>query len=218
MSKLERHNRSIKVPGISEENAIKRFEYALRSKFKSERREDKGSYVVYHGRVTVEDDRNVDVIVYTSGKIVISGSPHISLDAFNGIATNVGQLAQQSLKKLEQTRPITCQRARSILNFALELDPDNEYARMVIVILADTSNEIVLTEKMRDLKMKGSVLNEGIPDKIRHLKKKTEIVYKEQGILNIREFRNGIVHSGNIPARQQAVDAIEIAKDVLENA
>jgi len=87
-----------------------------------------------------------------------------------------------------------------------------------MVILADISNEIVLTEKMRSLKIEGQPLEEGIPGKVKRIKGKEGFVYRENEILNIRELRNQVVHLGSIPDKGQAERALEVARDVLEKA
>ncbi len=158
------------------------------------------------------------VRIHTTDTIYISGTPSISLEDFKGIATEVVRLAQECVKKLIDARPITLQRAGCILEFAENLNPDNEFERMVMVILADTSNEIILTEKMKTLGIKGPPLDEGIPDKIKRLEKKGIPVYKETEIKNIRDLRNDIVHSGNIPDKKQAVDTLKLAKEIFEKA
>lgn len=210
------HGRTVKIIGIKERKNIQRFEHFIHRSFKCERIEDRGEYVVTHWRI--QDTKPIDVIIFTSDKIRISGSPLISHDRFDQIATRIARIAQESVTKLVEERPVTLQRARSILEFASKLNSGNEFERMVMVILADTSNEIVLTEQMKALRIKGSPLEEGIPNKIEYIKKRGKNVYKEKEIKNVRELRNGIVHNGNIPTSVQASDSLKITLDVLENA
>ena len=210
------HGRTVKIIGIKEPKNIQRFEHFIKKSFRCESVEDLGNYVVTHLRI--HDVRPVDVIVYTSNKIYITGSPLMHPDTFNRIATKVAEIAQESVTGLVKERPITLQRAGGILEFASKLNPDDEFERMVIVILADTSNEIVLTEKMKALEIKGTPLEEGVPTKIEYIKKKGKNVYRESEIKNIRALRNDIVHHGNIPLAAQARESLKIALDVLENA
>ncbi|KPV62195.1 MAG: hypothetical protein AOA66_1434 [Candidatus Bathyarchaeota archaeon BA2] len=105
-------------------------------------------------------------------------------------------------------------RAKNILEFASKLNVDDDYERMVAVILADTSNEIVLREEMKAAGIEGPPLDEGIPEKIKRLDK-GKFVCEEDGVKNTRELRNGIVHRGDIPDKTQAAKALEIAKTVL---
>lgn len=218
MSRPKKHERKAKVSGISSKDAIERFKYFLSKDFRSVRVEDKGQYVVLHERIHLENKQRMDVIVYTTDRMFISASPLVSLNIFDALATKIVRTAQQSVKKLVEIRPLTLQRARSILSFASKLNMDNDFERMVVVILADTSNEIVLTERMKALKIKGPPLDQGIPEKIKRLKQKGAIVYKEAEIENIRDLRNGIVHSGNIPDKIQATEALKLAWDVLQKA
>jgi len=218
ISGSRRHERKIKVSGISRAKAIEQFEYGLKSIFNSKRIEDKGQYVVLHYRIDLLGKGGIDIIAYTSDVIFISGSPRIPKEKFDKIANQIGQIAQHSVKRLVETRPITLQRAEAIIRFAFKLNPDNEYERMVIVILADTSNEIVLTESMKSLNIKGDPLKAGIPVKIKKLKEKGKVPYKEEEIINIRELRNRIVHEGTIPTKEQATRALKVAQEVLKRA
>jgi len=213
-----RHERKAKVVGISSKEAIGRFEYSLSRKFNCKRVEDRGQYVVFHGRIHLGNKSNMDVIIYTTDKIFISASPFLQSEEFDEVSTQIIGIAQQSVKKLTDLRPVTLQRARSILEFASKLDIGDEFQRMVVVILADTSNEIVLREHMKALKIQGPPLEAGIPEKIKYIKQKGNFVYAENEILNVRELRNGIVHYGNIPDKKQTAEALRIALDVLEKA
>ena len=96
------------------------------------------------------------------------------------------------------------------------MDDKDEIQRMVILILADTINEIVLTEQMKKLKITGSALKQGIPDKIEQIKRKHHAVYRGEEIKEVREYRNAVVHQGNVPLQKQAELAATLANDVLE--
>lgn len=213
-----RHERKAKVVGISLKEAMERFKYSLLRAFNCKIVEDKGQYVVFHGRIYFRNKSNVDVIIYTTDKIFISATPILRSDEFDKVSTQVINIAQQSVQKLTEIRPVTLKRARSILEFASKLNTDDEFQRMVVVILADTSNEIVLREQMKALKIQGTPLDAGIPEKINYIKKKGNVVYAENEILNVRELRNDIVHYGNIPDKKQTEEALRIALDVLEKA
>lgn len=210
------YGRTVRIIGIKEPKNVRRFEHFIQKTFKCERVEDKGEYVVTHWRI--QGTKLIDAIIFTNDKIHISGSPLMPPDEFNHVATRIAEIAQESVAELAEERPVTLSRARSILGFASKLNSSNEFERMVIVILSDTSNEIVLTERMKALGIKGSPLGEGIPNKIGYIKKMGKSVYKEKEIRNVRELRNSIVHDGNIPTSVQADDSRKIALDVLENA
>ena len=215
MSALRRHERKAQVQGISAADAIERYKYCLSKKFNSIDVEDRGQYVVMHKRINIQNRQRIDVIVFSNDRIFVSASPRVSPEVFNRVATEVIRMAQDSVQRLEEVRPLTLLRAKSILEFASKLDVNNEYERMVAVILADTSNEIVLTEEMQAIGIQGPPLNEGIPEKIRRLKDKGKVVYEEEGVRNTRELRNGIVHRGDIPDKNQTIKALEVANNVL---
>lgn len=215
-NRSKRHERKAKVHGIAAKEAVERFECILSQEFKGKRIEDRGQYVVYHGRIYMGDKNSLDVVVYTSDMIFISATPSLPVGRFDEVATKIAGFAQQCTTKLVEVRPLTLQRASSILEFASTLNFGDEFQRMVIVILADTSNEIVLREQMKALKIEGAPLDEGMPEKIRRLKQKGVVVHRETEIENIRELRNGIVHYGNIPDKIQATEALKLAQDVLK--
>jgi hypothetical protein len=216
LSKLKRHERKAVVAGISAADAIGRYRYRLSKELGSTKVEDKGQYVLMHDRVRLRNKDFIDIVVYTTDRVYISASPYVSAENFNEVATKIVRIAQESVKKLEELRPITLSRAKHILEFTLRLNVEDEFERMVAVILADTINEIVLREEMKAAEIEGPPLDEGIPEKIKRLKDKGKFVCEEEGIRNIRELRNGIVHRGDIPDKTQAVRALEITKAVLK--
>jgi len=217
MSKPRRKDRKAYVKGIASEVPIKRYARFLQEEFKVAEVPDKGEYVVLHRRIKLPERRAIDIIVYTTDRIYVSSSPYIDDADFDRMATRIIQLAQQATAPLEEIRPISVQRAKSIFEFARRLNLDNEYERMVAIILADTSNEIVLREQMKARGIKGAPLEEGIPDKIGRLKKKGIHVLNEREIRDLRETRNRVVHYGEIPDKSQAEKALRIAQIVLKS-
>ncbi len=213
--KPKRHQRTVKIVGISKNQNIGRFKHFIEKSFESREIADEGEYVVAHYRIVVGENL-IEVIVYTSDKIYISSSPYTPPDSFNQTATKIAKIAQGSVKKLAETRPLTLQRAKSLVDFVSKLNPGDEYQRMVMVILSDTSNEIVLREMMKSLKISGPPLDAGIPDKIKIIKERGGNVYKENEIRSVRELRNTIVHYGNIPDKDQAIQAFKVASGILQ--
>ena len=216
MSKPGRKDRKAEVHGIASPDAVKRYRGFLENEFKAENVPDRGQYVLLHKRIKLPQKKSIDVIVYSTDTIYVSGSPYVDEEEFATIATRIVQLAQQATVPLEQIRPISIQRARCILDFAQKLNLENEYERMVAIILSDTCNEIVLREQMKALKIKGAPLDEGIPVKIKRIKDKGYSVIAEEAIKNLRETRNRIVHHGEIPHKGQAAEALKIADQVLK--
>jgi hypothetical protein len=86
---------------------------------------------------------------------------------------------------------------------------------MVIVILCDTANEIILREQMKALGIQRPPLDEGIPEKIKRIEGKGQVVYRSEEVKNIKDLRNGIVHRGDIPDKSQAEKCLEITRDFL---
>lgn len=217
LSKAKRPQRTAKVSGISSPGSAKRFQNLMREEFQSKQIDDKGNYVILHERLDLGERSNLHVITYSTEKIYISASPYVPVEKFNQIATRIVQLAQQSTKPLEEIRPLSVQRAKNLVAFASGMSLDDPYQRMVIIILIDTSNEIVLREMMKSAKIQGAPLDEGIPQKIKRLKNKGLAIPKEDEIKNLREIRNRVVHYGDIPDKTQAKEVIKIAEAVIES-
>jgi len=217
MSKPNRNDRKAEVSGIASLVAIKRYKGFLENEFKAVNVPDRGQYVLLHKRIKLPEKKTIDIIVYSTGTIYVSGSASISENEFATDATRIMQLAQQATVPLEQKRPVSIQRAKCILDFVQRLDLDNEYERMVAIILSDTCNEIILREQMKALRIEGAPLDEGIPDKIKRIKGKGYSVMFEASIKNLRETRNRIVHYGEVPHREQAEEALKITEQVLNS-
>lgn len=217
MSKPKRKDRKAEVNGIASEAAIKRYKGFLENEFKAADVPDRGQYVLLHKRIKLPEKKTIDIIVYSTGTMYVSGSAYIGENEFATMATRIIQLAQQATVPLEQTRPISIQRAKCILDFVRELNLDNEYDRMVAIILSDTCNEIILREQMKALKIEGAPLDEGIPNKIKRIKDKGYSVTAEDSIKNLRETRNRIVHYGEVPHKEQAEEALKITEEVLKS-
>jgi len=217
MDKPRRNERKAVVKDIASEAALPRFRVFLESEFSAEVVPDKGQYVSLHKRIRLPDKKSINVRVHSTNGIYVSGSPLIDEKEFAAIATRVIQLAQQATIPLEQIRPISIQRAKCILDFARKLNLDNEYERMVTIILSDTCNEIILREQMKALHIEGVPLEEGIPEKIKRLKDKGCPIVAEEPMKNLRETRNRIVHHGDVPQKEQAAEALKIADQVLSS-
>lgn len=217
MVKPRRNERKAEVKDIASKAALQRYGEFLENEFKAEDVPDKGEYVSLHKRIRLQDGKSINIIVYSTNGIYVSGSPSIDGMEFAAIATRVVELAQQATTHLEQIRPISIQRAKCILDFARKLNLDNEYERMVTIILSDTCNEIILREQMKALKIEGGPLEEGIPEKIKRLKDKGYPIVAEEPMKNLRETRNRIVHHGDVPHKEQAAEALKIADQVLSS-
>lgn len=217
MSKPKRKDRKAEVEGIASEGAIKRYRGFLEKEFKADDVPDRGEYVLLHKRIKLPEKKSIDIIVYSSDIIYVSGSAYIDENEFATKATRIVQLAQQAITPLGEKRPISIQRAKCILDFACKVNLDNEYERMVAIILSDTCHEIVLREQMKDLNIEGAPLDEGIPDKIKRIRDKGHAVIEEDAIKNLRETRNRIVHYGEVPHKGQAEEALKIAEQVLKS-
>lgn len=217
MSKLKRNDRKAEVTDISTGDSIKRYKTLLENEFDASDVEDKGEYVLLHKRIKLPDRKFIDIIVYSTDRIYISGSAYIDTDEFGKKATRIVELAQQAITPIEEIRPISVQSAKDILDFAKKLDLDKDYERMIAIILSDTSNEIVLREKMKAFQIGGTALDDSIPEKIRRLKEKGCQIAEEAAIKDLRGTRNRVVHYGEIPHKGQAEECLKVADRVLQS-
>jgi hypothetical protein len=217
MSKPKRNDRKAEVTNISSGDSIKRYKTLLETEFGAFGVEDKGEYVLLHSRIRLPDRKFIDIIVYSTDRIYISGSAFIDADEFGQKATRIVELAQQANTPIEDVRPISVQSAKDILDFAKKLDLDKDYERMIAIILSDTSNEIVLREKMKAYQIGGAALDDSIPEKIRRLKEKGCQIPEEAAMKDLRGTRNRIVHYGEIPHKGQAEECLKVADRVLQS-
>jgi len=217
MSKPKRNDIKAVVFGFSSNDSIKRYKTLLENEFGAFDVEDKGEYVLLHKRIKLPDRKFIDIIVYSTDRIYVSGSAYIDTDEFGQKATRIVELAQQANTPIEDVRPISVQSAKDILGFAKNLNLDKDYERMIAIILSDTSNEIVLREKMKAFQIGGAALDDSIPEKIRRLKEKGCQIVEEAAIKNLRETRNKIVHYGEIPHKGQAEECLKVADHVLQS-
>lgn len=216
MAKTKALQKKVEIPKISEDENPARLSGFLEEKYGCKRIEDKGEYVAIHCRIKPQRDEEIDVVVYTNGTVLIRASPKTPNDLFENICSAVEKLARQAVAPVSTTRPLTAHRAKTILDYASKLELSDETQRMVVVILCDTANEIILTEQMRALGIQGPPLEEGIPEKTKRIEDKGQVVYRSGEVKNMRELRNGIVHRGNIPDRDQTAKCVEIALDFLD--
>ncbi len=207
------------IKGLSEKSALDKFLYNLRNNFSAQQTTDRGQgqYVLAHERINADGD-DIDVIVYSSSKVYITASSKMNPTKFNGIASTIVESARKSTTTIKKKRALQLQRVDTIVSFISSINLGDEGHRMIAVVLADTSNEIVITEYMKNLQIQGPPLEDNLPNKIKYLQNKGENVYREDDIRQVRTVRNAVVHQGSIPDKKQAQAAIDISKDILSHA
>jgi hypothetical protein len=207
--------KSFVVEGVSGSEALGLLKSMLLSSHGGKQIPDAGQYTAIHLRIPVAKDTTADVIVFSTDKIFVSASPNFGQSNFDSLAKEVEEVAGRCAKPLGKAKPLEKLRAEELLGYALGLDLEQDKERMVAVIIADTADEIVLTAKMKSLKIAGEALKAGIPDKIKYIRDKKEGVYMESEIKQIRDLRNGIAHSGNIPTHKEAKQVLEWAQEFV---
>ena len=82
MSKTKRNDRKAEVTGISTGDSIKRYKTLLENEFGASDVEDRGEYVLLHKRIKLPDRKFIDIIVYSTDRIYVSGSAYIDISEF----------------------------------------------------------------------------------------------------------------------------------------
>ena len=169
-----------------------------------------------HLRIIVGKGTTAEVIVYNTDKIYVSTSPNFGQPGFDSFAKEIEDIATRCAKPLGKAKPLEKLRAAELIRYSRGLDLNQDKERMVAVIIADTADEIVLTAKMKSLRIAGDALKAGIPDKIRYIEDKKEGVYMKEEIKQIRDLRNGIAHSGNIPTLEETKQVLEWSTEFVD--
>ena len=205
------------MPGMARVEVLEKLEAVLSESMTAKKVADKGQYVLLHMKVPVLS-YPLDVIIYTTEIVLLSSPQGLPEHEFNKAADQIAQAIGWATKSLTGARPISTLRAKSLLTYVESLNLANENERMVSVIICDTCNEIMLREQMIALGIQGPPLEDGVPDKIKKIKEKKGMVYKENDIVQIRELRNTIVHHGQIPDKLQAEKCLDVSKDFFNHS
>ena len=198
-----------------DDGCIEKFRILANQKYTYSEIKDKGKKVVFHIKIEIEQGP-ITLKFYTNGTLHLSASPKLDLAIFDSIVKSVEGIAEQCTESIHDKRPVSAIRAREVLEFVSELDTAKSNERMVAVILCDTANEVILTEIMKDKRISGSALREGVLKKISYLEGKNVVVPFSKELSNIREVRNKAVHDGQIPSEGQVSAALKTTKQFIE--
>jgi len=161
----------------------------------------------------------VNVSIYNTGSITIRGSPK------NSFSEDINEIIERIVKTIEipfnESDHQLIHRAQILSDFINTLDLEQDIQRMTVVIISDTSCEILLKARAELIAEKKS-----IPIKKTNLDNRGKIYQfiqdndcievMEKRIRNLRKRRNKLVHQGDIPTKKDAKYAIEVLTDYLE--
>lgn len=208
------YNERIDADELLPEECRKRFDLLLKEKFDYEVVDDKGTSVVFHYKITI-DSIPITAKFYSTGTLHLSASPKLDTENFQSALRSIQALIDQCTESILEKRPLSTIRAKEIINFVERLDIGDEHQRIVSLVLCDTSNEIILTELMKNRRIDGPPLREGVMKKISYLENKDVTIPFKDELSNVREIRNDAVHNGNIPSKGQTQKALEISLEFL---
>lgn len=208
----------IGIDGFAKPGSVNKFKAMVTGKYETKVLDDKSEYTSLHLRVTVYSNQSAEVILYTTGTLTVSCSPYLDTPKFEAFAADIQKIAKSSTRSVGETRALAVVRARELNEYAQKFDTADDLQRMVAVIVSDTSNEIILREKMISLGIQGDPLEDGVPKKIEHLEKKGETVLMKDKVKQVRELRNDIAHRGSIPSKEQANMAIKWSTEFVNAA
>lgn len=211
----KQHNEKLKAPDLLDEECTEKFKIMIREKYRITDAADEGATVVFHIKIDV-DEVPVTLKFYTNGTLHLSASPKLDQTGFSSVFESIKTCVKQCTESIHDRRPVSTIRAREVFDFASGLDIEKSDERMVTIVLCDTANEIILTEIMKDKKISGPALNEGVRKKISYLEKKDVIIPFSKELSNIREVRNKAVHDGQIPSEGQVATSMKTTKQFIE--
>ncbi|MDA1127583.1 MAG: hypothetical protein O2913_02650 [Chloroflexi bacterium] len=212
------HHHSINVAGIIVPTALDRYAHFLNLEFDLSVVPNNGQYVLHHCSVARDSAQKISVRVHTTGNIDMAASPQLSLTNFQDTCDLIEVLAREAVDTIDPTGNIPINRSTELLEFITGLSLADENSRTVIVIVADTINEIILRESLKRLGENGPILRASVPDKIAKIQSYQKRVYLKDAIESLRTLRNNVLHEGQLPSLAQARTSLEAATDILRHS
>lgn len=211
----QQYNQTMKTPDLLEEGCTEKFRILIREKYRITEAEDEGKKVEFHMKIDV-GDFPITLKFYSNGTLHFSASPKMDQNIFDLSIESIKVIVNQCTESIHERRPVSAIRAKEIFEFASGLDTEKSDERLVAIVLCDTTNEIILTEIMKDKRISGPALNEGVRKKISYVEKKGIVIPFSKELSNIREVRNNAVHDGQIPSKGQVDTSLKTTKKFIE--
>lgn len=220
---MSQHNMKLKTEGISDPDALRRFEIKLQEKYKIKKLSLPSASHVFRTEFCLDCSPEIPVSlqVWSSNTILIQGSPKISKRGFTTETRIIMELAKSSLDATPDPdlTPYMI-RARTLFAYINRLNLGDEIERMTAVSIGDIVLDLLLCHKISlfGLPRKDSeaLMDLYIPNKIDAIKKK-ETVYREEEIKKVHILRNRIAHGGSLITEDEAGWAKDIIEDIIEN-
>jgi len=212
--------RTERVAGISNAPYLDKFRGLLASYFDAKivtEREPSRSVLYAKMMNTIHRKYDVTINVYTTDRITVQASPLLMEEEFTHVSDEVMRLARESVSIISELSVPTVQRANKVLNYATDLDVQDEINRMVAVFLCDIVLDLLLTEKLRSIGIMDRRLleSESVPNKIRALEDNKIPVYRKDEALRLRIMRNNIAHGGELVTSEEAEWAQKLTQNLF---
>lgn len=220
---MSQNNSKKKIEGISDPDALRRFEVKLKQKYKIKNLDLSSNSHAYRVRFCLDCDREtpVSLQIWSSDTILIQGSPKIPARGFTEETEEIMALAESSLEVLPdpETTPYLL-RARTLFAYVKRLNLGDDIERMAAVSVGDIVLDLLLCHKIsffglsrRDTQ---ELMEMYIPRKIREIQRR-EPVYRDDEVIRVHNLRNNIAHGGSLITEDEAVWAKDLIEDVIEN-
>ena len=161
----------------------------------------------------------VSVNVFDNGSIFCQGSPkNPFLEEVKEIIERIENIIELPFNESDHQ---LIHRAQILRDYIDELDLEKAIHRMSIVIISDTSCEILLKARAKLIaeKRRISIKSLKLDDRgkiYKFIQEKNCIEVMEKRIKNLRGRRNKLVHQGDIPTKKDAELSIYDAEQLLE--
>jgi hypothetical protein len=212
-----------KIVGINHIDALIRFESKLKQRYVLQDLDKTHDSIVFRKRFCLicEPEIPVQLQIYSTENMMITGSPKIPESEFKKEVQEIFVMAKESIKTESSSDTPLSLRANLLFDYLIKIDIREEVSQVVIVTIGDLIIDILLSDKINELDIKGrekrELMEQYLPIKIKALKGKGVAVYRDSDINRLHNLRNRIVHSSTLISEKEAEWAIDLLKDLIEH-
>jgi len=161
----------------------------------------------------------ITVNIYKTGRILVQGSLKCSF--LKSAKEKVERIINTIDLTINESNHQLIHRAQTLKDFIETLDINSDINRMTVVIICDTSCEILLKARAELIAEKKKIQTKDLKldfrdDIYKFINGKDCIEVMEKRIKNLRKRRNKLVHQGDIPTTKDAEFALEVLSEYLE--
>ena len=169
---LPRTTYTIVSPELSGSRNLERFGNFLQQRYGRLIAARTGGQELFHYQLKNEGDL-IDLIGYSTGKMVVwTPASYTGSTRGKDFSEGLAALLEQSLRSLKASNPLQLGRAQELIDYSSNLKLGSDEERMTAIILCDTANEMILATHLRQLKVTGPPIYEGIPKKIETIERR----------------------------------------------